>query len=224
MVLPPVPEETTETVEEFRELLTEEAHSIGRSLLSKEIDGMLTHYRLLLKWGRRMNLTGLRDPKSIVQRHFLEPLETADLIGDEGKLVDLGSGNGFPAIPLAVMHPKLRLVLVESSQKKSEFLWAVIRELGLRQARVETRRIERRSDLDDLLPADYFTFRAIRGSDLLVGEGEAVLRPGGRLLAYVSRRDAGRLRRNPIAGLQWSGAWPLKSGKNAVVAIFEADA
>jgi 16S rRNA (guanine527-N7)-methyltransferase len=223
MVLPPVPEGSPETVEEFRELLGGAAHEAGRPLGVGELEGMITHYRMLLKWGRRMNLTGLREAKAIARRHFVEPVETADLIGEEGKLVDLGSGNGFPAIPLAVMHPGLRLVLVESSQKKSEFLWAVIRELGLRQARVETRRVERRSDLDDLLPTDYFTFRAIRGSELLAGEGEAVLRPGGRLLAYVSRRDAARLRRKPIAGLQWSGAWPLSSGKNAVVAILEPD-
>ncbi len=223
MVPPPLPEGTAETVAEFHELLTGAAREVGRPLRPREIEGMITHYRILLKWGRRMNLTGLRDAKAIARRHFIEPVETADLIGEEGTLLDLGSGNGFPAIPLAVMHPGLQLVLVESSRKKSEFLWAVIRELGLRKARVETRRVGRRTDLDDLLPADYLTFRAIRGGDLLAGEGRPVLRPGGRLLAYVSRRGAAGLQRNPIAGLRWSGAWPLSSGKNAVVAILEPD-
>lgn len=224
MVPPPVSDGSPESVEEFRELLIGAAGEAGKPLKAGELEGMITHYRMLLKWGRRMNLTGLREAKAIARRHFIEPVETADLIGDEGKLLDLGSGNGFPAIPLAIMHPRLRLVLVESSQKKSEFLWAVIRELGLRRATVETRRVERRSDLDDLLPTNYFTFRAIRGSELLSGQGEAVLRPGGRLLAYVSRRDAAHLRRNPIAGLQWAGAWPLSSGRNSVVAILEPDA
>ncbi len=223
MVSPPLSTGTTETVEEFHDLLKSAAREAGRPLRPREIEGMITHYRTLLKWGRRMNLTGLRDAQAIVRRHFIEPVETADLIGEEGTLLDLGSGNGFPAIPLAVMHPGLQLVLVESSQKKSEFLWAVIRELGLRKARVETRRVGRRTDLDDLLPADYLTFRAIRGGDLLAGEGKPVLRRGGRLLAYVSRGGAAGLQRNPIAGLQWSGAWPLSSGKNAVVAILEPD-
>jgi len=224
MVPPPVGEDSPESVEEFRDLLVGAANEAGRPLDGVQLEGMITHYRMLLKWGRRMNLTGLRDAKAIARRHFVEPVETADLIGDEGRLLDLGSGNGFPAIPLAIMHPGLRLILVESSQRKSEFLWAVIRELGLRRARVETRHVERRSDLDDLLPTDYFTFRAIRGSELLAGQGEAVLRPGGRLLAYVSRRDAAHLRRKPIAGLQWGGAWPLSSGSNSVVAILEPDA
>jgi 16S rRNA (guanine527-N7)-methyltransferase len=223
MVPPPLPEGIAGSVEEFHELLTAAARETGRPLRPREIEGMITHYRTLLKWGRRMNLTGLRDAKAIARRHFIEPVETADLIGEEGILLDLGSGNGFPAIPLVVMHPGLQLVLVESSQKKSEFLWAVIRELGLRNARVETRRVGRRIDLDDLLPADYLTFRAIRGGDLLAGEGRPVLRPGGRLLAYISRRDAAGMQRNPIAGLHWSGAWPLSSGKNAVVAILEPD-
>jgi hypothetical protein len=100
MVLPPVPEGSPETVEEFRELLGGAAHEAGRPLGVGELEGMITHYRMLLKWGRRMNLTGLRDAKAIARRHFVEPVETADLIGEEGKLVDLGSGNGFPAIPI----------------------------------------------------------------------------------------------------------------------------
>src|SRR2546422_8643747 len=98
-----------------------------------------------------MNLTGLKDEETIIRRHFLEPIAVAHLLHDEGTLVDLGSGNGFPAVPLKVLRPGLDLVLVEASEKKSAFLWAVLRELGLKGARVETRSVRSLEDLADLL-------------------------------------------------------------------------
>jgi 16S rRNA (guanine527-N7)-methyltransferase len=222
MVSPPLPEPTAETLEEFRDLLNGAAGRAGRPLLPGQIEGMIAHFRILLKWGRRMNLTGLRDVRAIVRRHFAEPLQTADLIGDAGTLLDLGSGNGFPAIPLALMHEGLRLILVESSHRKSEFLRAALREVGLREAMVETRRVRRRADLDDLLPVDFLTFRAVRGGELLAGNGKPLLRAGGRLLAFVSRSDAEDLKRHPIAGLRWSGERALDSAENSVVAVLEA--
>src|SRR5438093_3504946 len=113
----------------FRETLRTKARSVGRALSEQELASFETHYRLLQKWSRRMNLTGLKDEEAIVRRHFLEPLVAADLLEEEGTLVDLGSGNGFPAVPLKILRPGLDLVLVESSEKKSAFLWAVVREL-----------------------------------------------------------------------------------------------
>src|SRR6266581_8854059 len=134
-------------VSAFRDRLLEEAGPLGRDLTEKQLAAFETHFRLLREWGRRMNLTGLKDEPAIIRRHFLEPLAVADLLEDGGRLIDLGSGNGFPAIPLKVLRPGLELILVESSEKKSAFLWAVIRELGLTGARVETRRVRRLDDL-----------------------------------------------------------------------------
>src|SRR5262245_45955469 len=134
----------------FRERLLIMAGEAGRTLGEEESSRMTAHYLLLRKWSRRMNLTGLEDERAILRRHFLEPIAAADLIGEEGDLLYLGSGNGFPAVPLAVLHPGVRLTLVEATEKRSAFLWVLLRELGLKGARVETRRVCRRADLADL--------------------------------------------------------------------------
>jgi 16S rRNA (guanine527-N7)-methyltransferase len=207
--------------ESFAAGLQAAAREAGRSLTEPELLALAAHHRLLRHWGRRMNLTGLTDDAAIIRRHFLEPIVAAGLLGEEGTLVDLGSGNGFPAIPLKVLHPNLDLVLVESSEKKSGFLWAVIRELGLRGARVETRRISARRDLAGLSPCRYLTLRGVRARDLLRGEGGPLLERGGRALLFVSADEGEAIRRDPWPGLHWAGSLPLPSGPGSIVAILE---
>jgi len=206
-------------VSAFRNRLLAETRSLGRSLSEEEIAACETHYRLLQEWGRRMNLTGLKDEGAIVRRHFLEPIAVADLLENRGRLVDLGSGNGFPAIPLKILRPGIDLVLVESSEKKSAFLWAVLRQIGAQGARVETRRVGRPGDLADLLPCRYLTLRAVRARDVLKGEGGTILEPGGRALFFVTPDEVESLRERPIAGLHLLESRSLPSGPRSVVAI-----
>src|SRR5438445_3140190 len=196
----------------FRAHLLEETGSLGRSLTEAEMAAFETHFRLLREWGRRMNLTGLKDEAAIVRRHFLEPLAVADILEGDGKLIDLGSGNGFPAIPLKILRPGLDLILVESSEKKSAFLWAVLRGIDAQNARVETRRVGHVRDLADLLPCRYLTLRAVRAKDLLRGESSSILSPGGKALFFVSAGEAESLGDRPIAGLRLLETRPLPSG------------
>jgi 16S rRNA (guanine527-N7)-methyltransferase len=167
-----------------------------------------------------MNLTGLKDEESILRRHFLEPLAVTDLIDQEGTLLDLGSGNGFPAVPLAVLNPGVRLILVEASERKSAFLWAVLRELGLKGARVETRRACRRADLADILPVRWLTFRGIKVQDLIAGGHPDLLEEGGRMLAFVSEGDGEALRKNHPTDLRWTETRRLPSSPGDVVEVF----
>ena len=152
------------------------------------------HRDLLETWGRRMNLTAIRDPEAIARRHFLEGLLAGVLLarsGAAGTLLDLGSGNGFPAIPIKVVLPAASpLILVESSSKRSGFLRALLRETGMKDGRVESRRVERGSDLSDL-PCDIFTTRGVSPFDLL-REGLPFLRPGGIALFFMRRADLAR--------------------------------
>src|SRR2546425_11259678 len=126
-------------VSAFRHRLLAEVGSLGQNLSEKEIAAFETHFRLLQEWSLRMNLTGLKDEAAIVRRHFLEPVAVADLLEDGGRLIDLGSGNGFPAIPLKVLRPGLDLVLVESSEREAAFPWGVVRRNAAQNARVKTR-------------------------------------------------------------------------------------
>lgn len=192
---------------------------MGRPLAPAAAEAMDRHYRLLVHWGRRLNLTGLKDEAAILRRHFLEPIAASDLIGGEGRLVDLGSGNGFPAVPLKVMHPGLELVMVEVTEKKSSFLWAVARELGLQATRVETRRVEGRGSIADLLPCRYLTARAVRPERMLAGETPPILVPGGRALLFISAATAAGLEKHPIPGLRTRETRPLPTGADSVVAV-----
>jgi len=206
-------------VSAFRERLLAGVQSIGRSLSDWEVEALAVHYRLLQEWSSRMNLTGIKDLDSIVRRHFLEPIAASDLVGEDGRLVDLGSGNGFPAIPLKVLRPRLDLVLVEASEKKSSFLWAVLRELRLQTARVETRHVRETADLTDLFPCRYLTLRAIQARSVLKGRPIPILEPGGKGLFFLSAADAEALKRRPVAGLSLIDTRPLPGGPDSVVAI-----
>jgi len=208
-------------VSAFRERLLAGAKSLGRSLSEPEIEAFTVHYRLLQEWSNRMNLTGLKDLDTIVRRHFLEPISVSDLLGEEGRLVDLGSGNGFPAIPLKILRPRLDLILVEASEKKSSFLWAVLRELRLEKARVETRHVRETADLVDLLPCRYLTLRAIQARRVLKGRPMPILEAGGRGLFFLSAADADSLKRRPVPGLNLVDTRPLPGGPDSVVAILE---
>ncbi len=206
-------------VSAFRTHLLAEAGTLGQNLSEKELAAFEAHFLLLREWGRKMNLTGLKDDVAIVRRHFLEPLAVVDLLEDEGRLLDLGSGNGFPAIPLKILRPGLDLVLVESSERKSAFLWAVLRRIAARDARVESRRIRFVDDLRDLLPCRYLTLRAVRARDLLKGDGAPILTEGGRALFFLAPDEAASLEARPIRGLRLLETRPLPSGPRSVLAV-----
>jgi 16S rRNA (guanine527-N7)-methyltransferase len=211
----------TRDVALFGENLRTAVDTAGHALTSDTLERLAIHYRLLRQWGKRTNLTGLRTREAILRRHFLEPIAAADLLVGEGTLLDLGSGNGFPAIPLAILHPGIHLILVEASEKKSAFLLAVLQEVGLKAAQVTTRRVCRRADLTEWLPVRWLTYRGIRIEEALSGPGPDLLTPGGRMLAFISADEATKLAADPPAGLCLTGSRPLPASPGDVVAVLE---
>jgi len=105
---------------------------------------MAEYLDLLLRWNARTNLTAIREPEEIVRRHFGESLFAAANLGQPmpDTLLDLGSGAGFPGLPIAMAHPDLAVTLAESQNKKSTFLREVVRTLGLRNVEVWAGRAE----------------------------------------------------------------------------------
>jgi 16S rRNA (guanine527-N7)-methyltransferase len=95
---------------------------------------------LLLKWNARINLTAIRDPNEIVQRHFGESFFAAKYMLAQGQLletaIDLGSGAGFPGVPLAILAPEVQVTLIESQQKKATFLKELGYSLELKNVKV----------------------------------------------------------------------------------------
>src|SRR5260370_6336186 len=94
-------------------------------------------------WNEKVNLTAIRDPLEILYRHICESMYAAGVMPlKSGRLADVGSGGGFPGLPLKIIQPDLHVFLVESNIKKVTFLAEVIRELGLKDAQVLARRYE----------------------------------------------------------------------------------
>ncbi|WP_035347323.1 16S rRNA (guanine(527)-N(7))-methyltransferase RsmG [Edaphobacter aggregans] len=119
-----------------------------------------TYLDLLLRWNARTNLTAIRSPEEIVRRHFGESLFTGTHLGDPlpEALLDLGSGAGFPGLPIALLHPRIAVTLAESQNKKATFLREVVRSLDLRNVEVWAGRAE---DLPDGRRFHTLTLRAV---------------------------------------------------------------
>ena len=126
----------------------------------KLIQQLSVYLDLLLRWNGRTNLTAIREPEQIVTRHFGESLLLARLVpSDAQTLLDLGSGAGFPGIPIQLLRAGLCVTLAESQGKKASFLREVVRALGL-PTRVHAGRAE---ELASETPFDVVALRAVDG-------------------------------------------------------------
>jgi len=155
------------------------------------------YIRTLLAWNEKVNLTAIRDPLEILYRHFCESMYAAEAIPmEKGRLADVGSGGGFPGLPLKIIRPNLRVFLVESNLKKATFLAEVIRELGLKDTQVLVRRYEELHE--EIAPLDYVCSRALGefpsflkwASSTETGARQVILWIGARDLPEIQRIDA----------------------------------
>lgn len=143
------------------------ADTIRRALLEfriesndKQIQQIQRYIALLLKWNDAMNLTAIRDPLEILYRHFCESMFGAGILPvGVGRLADVGSGGGFPGLPLKIVRPELDVCLIESNVKKATFLAETIRELDVPGARVLVSRFEELGE--EIAPLDAVCSRAL---------------------------------------------------------------
>ena len=144
------------------------------------------YYEMLVDWNTRMNLTAITAPQEALEKHFLDSLLLLeDVRFQPGEtLIDVGTGAGFPGIPLAIACPDLAVTLLDSLKKRVGFLDAVIAELGLANARAFHDRAElfaKRAEHRDAY--DWVTARAVARLPLLAEYCLPFLRPGGTFIA-----------------------------------------
>jgi 16S rRNA (guanine527-N7)-methyltransferase len=166
-------------------VLTDTCAAWGIDLSAGQLAQFAAYADELRRWNERVNLTAISDPTEIYRRHFLDSLSLARFWGNApAGLVDLGSGAGFPGLPLAILRPGLRLTLVESVGKKADFLRYMAGALRLDGVRVLTARAEDLGrDRGERERHGLVTARAVAELRVLVEYGLPLLRVGGRMLA-----------------------------------------
>lgn len=108
------------------------SRELGVSLTEKQVDQMACHGAELEKWNRHVNLTAIKGPKDIARKHFLDAVAIQSYIHSRsGQFLDMGTGGGFPGLPVKLLNPEIRMVLMDASRKKINFLKHVIRMLGI---------------------------------------------------------------------------------------------
>ncbi|WP_298403213.1 16S rRNA (guanine(527)-N(7))-methyltransferase RsmG [uncultured Chloroflexus sp.] len=170
-------------------LLSETAAAWKLALNERQIAQFHRYLDELIVWNDRFNLTAVRDRIAMVRRHLLDSLWLArDWQSQPANLLDIGSGAGFPALPIKILYPELPVTLVEATGKKAEFLHHMIDCLELDGARVLNERIETVGrDPAERDQYDVVTARAVAELRVLVEYALPLLRIGGRLLAPKGR-------------------------------------
>lgn len=127
---------------EWRFLLKEGAEAINVFLSDEQIDLFALYWRELQEWNRHFNITAVSGLRETIIKHFLDSLSVVENLPCSGRLADIGSGGGFPGIPIKIVRPGLRVVLIDSVRKKTNFLHQAVRVLGLQGASVYSGRAE----------------------------------------------------------------------------------
>ena len=174
------------------DLLCEGAEKIGVSLSPPQISSLRTYLDELVRWNQRMNLTGIRDRQGMIVRHLLDSLAALAVLPflhascPAYRILDAGTGAGFPGIPLRICRPQLRLTLVEARRKKAAFLHTVCGRLALKGVQVLPERLEGvAKEPSHRQNYDLLTARGIRPSTLL-GPASALLGRGGRMVIWAA--------------------------------------
>lgn len=188
-------------------------------------DGLETYYRLLAAWNAKINLTGLRlsdvTPDAL-DRLLVEPLVAARYVAARApRMIDIGSGGGSPAIPLALAVSGTRLLMVESKTRKSVFLREAIRTLSLTGAEVVTARFEELLARPDLHEAhDLVTIRAVRVESRVLRTLQAFTKPGGHVFLF---RGSGHSdpTESVTPPLTWKATYPLIESLRSRLVVLE---
>jgi 16S rRNA (guanine527-N7)-methyltransferase len=178
----------------------------GITLNDKQILCIQRYMGILQQWNEQLNLTAIRDPLEILYRHFCESMYAAVAVPVEaGRLADIGSGAGFPGIPLKILRPEIQLFLVDSNIKKGTFLAEVVRDLELTDTRVL---ISRYQELcEELAPLDFVCCRAVGEFTPFLDWAAGEQLSARRTLLWIGGRDLEEARKSPH--WTWQDAIPV---------------
>ena len=177
--------ESNHSVRDSLPVLIKAAAEIGISLSEAQLEQFRLYEQELLFWNRRVNLISMKSPLDIPVKHFTDSLTLAEFVPDGSRLLDIGTGAGFPGMPLKILKPSISLTLVESNGRKVSFLKELARKLQV-QAEILHSRVE---DLGEQYRGvfDIVVSRAGLRLRELLEAGVFFKAPGGKILAMKGR-------------------------------------
>lgn len=189
----------------------------GLELSARQIEQILAYLELLLRWNRRINLTAVRAPEDCLTRHFGESLFLARCAALEGRLLDVGSGAGFPGLALKIVFPELAATLLEPVAKKRAFLKEAARACGFSSIEVRPERFQ------EYAPGagrsfDTVTMRAVGQASEAVRRLAPCLKPGGRLCLWLGRSQLASIAHHQGL-LKWQDPISIPISRERVILI-----
>lgn len=201
-----------------------------------QLQAISTYIDLLLRWNARVNLTSIRDADQVVTRHFGEslfaarhlfprnahvgipdlgyPAERRSAPASRNTLADLGSGGGFPGVPVKLWAPQTTVTLIEANHKKAAFLREVARTLTLTNINIMNARVESLPDLQ----FDVVTLRAVESFEAILPSAVQLLAPGGLLALLIGSSQVERAR-SALPNLSWLSPLPIPLSVSRVLTL-----
>lgn len=196
--------------------ITEILSPYGVSADSKLCEQIREYISLLLRWNQKISLTTIKDPEEILKFHFGESFFAASSVPIEnGRLADVGSGAGFPGIPLAMISAGLEVMLIESNAKKAAFLSEVTRALRLNRVKVLRSRMEEVSK--NLRTFDFVTARALGSHRELLQWASSFLAESGKIVLWLGGEECTAISRN--AAWNWREPIHIPGSRNRFLLI-----
>jgi len=172
--------------QEWKEIIVDGARGLGIDVQPGQANQFATHASILKEWNQKINLTAIDSPTDMAIKHFLDSIVPFSYITPGSRLLDVGSGAGFPGIPLKIMLPSLNVTLVDATRKKVSFLTHVIQQLHLSDisaihSRVENLRRDREGEFDMIV------CRAFSSLNSFVEKSLPLLASDGLLIAFKGK-------------------------------------
>ena len=146
----------------FRGILKNKCEKLKIKIEEKNIEKFYKYMKLLLEWNKKINLTAIIEPNEVILKHFVDSLTISKYIEDDSTLVDVGTGAGFPGMPLKIIREDLEITLVDSLNKRINFLKEIIEELELKNIKaIHSRAEEFGKNVKYREKFDYATSRAV---------------------------------------------------------------
>ncbi len=152
------------------------------------IEKFSTYEKLLVEWNEKMNLTAITEHKEVIEKHFLDSITGSSFIKDNDKVIDVGTGAGFPGLPLKIYNETINLTLIDSLNKRIKFLDEVIKETNLENVETFHTRSEDFAKGENLNKYDVAVSRAVANLKLLSTMCLPFVKVGGVFLAYKGQK------------------------------------